>query len=99
LQKFKQVQELPFDPDARRRRVVIVDSRSQTDYLVVIGSAEISYSQPFAILDREHDLTFLGYVTLVDSLRPSTKQTIETVERMGDSIKILTGDSKEAVGC
>ena len=127
---FKQVQELPFDPEARRRRVVIEDGLSRKHYLVVIGAAEtlldlaacpkkehyleeiasdgkqglrhlalayreMPYTEHVTILDYEHDLTFLGFVTLFDPLRPSTKQTIEMAERLGVSIKILTGDSKE----
>lgn len=127
---FKQVQELPFDPEARRRRVVIEDGLSRKHYLVVIGATEtlldlaacpkkehyleeiasdgkqglrhlalayreMPYTEHVTILDYEHDLTFLGFVTLFDPLRPSTKQTIEMAERLGVSIKILTGDSKE----
>jgi Mg2+-importing ATPase len=130
---FKQIQELPFDPDARRRRVVIENSLTQKHYLVVVGSAEtlldiadcpekerylaeivndgkqglrhlaiacreVSYADHFDILEHEHNLKFLGFVTLVDPLRPSTKHTIELAERMGVAIKILTGDSKEVAG-
>ncbi len=37
---YKQLKDLPFDPEARRRRVVIEDTTTHTCYLVVIGSAE-----------------------------------------------------------
>ena len=127
---FKQVQDLPFDPEARRRRVIVEDTKAHTCYLVVIGSAEtlldlaqcpkktqylaeiaedgkqglrhlaLAYRElPSAehvdICASEHDLTFLGFVALVDPLRPSTKPTIELAESLGVAIKILTGDSKE----
>jgi P-type Mg2+ transporter len=130
---FKQLQELPFDPDARRRRVVIENSLTNKHYLAVIGSAEtllniaicpekeqylaevvndgkqglrhlaiayreVTYTDHFDILEHENNLTFLGFVTLVDPLRPSTKHTIELAEQMGVAIKILTGDSKEVAG-
>jgi Mg2+-importing ATPase len=127
---FKQCQELPFDPEARRRRVVIENSLTKNRYLVVIGAAEtlldiaecpnkehylndivkegkqglrhlaIAYHEVpctghLDILEYESTLTFLGYVTLIDPLRPSTKPTIEMAQRLGVAIKILTGDSKE----
>ena len=37
---FRQVQAWPFDPEARRRRMVIEDTRTHTFYLVVIGAVE-----------------------------------------------------------
>ena len=37
---FRQVQALPFDPEARRRRMVIEDTRTNIRYLVVIGAVE-----------------------------------------------------------
>jgi Mg2+-importing ATPase len=37
---FRQCQSLPFDPEARRRRVVIEDTSTNTFYLVVIGAVE-----------------------------------------------------------
>lgn len=127
---FRQRQELPFDPEARRRRVLIEDSLSRKYYLVVIGSAEplleladcqkkeryledivnagkqglrhlaLAYREipstgHFNLLEQEHHLTFLGFATLFDPLRPSTKPTLEMAWQLGISIKILTGDSKE----
>ena len=56
---------------------------------------EISYSRDFDILKNEHTLTFLGYVSLDDPLRPTAKNTISHAEKMGIKVKILTGDSKE----
>ncbi len=35
------VKELPFDPAARRRRIILKDSKSHAYYLVVIGSPEV----------------------------------------------------------
>jgi P-type Mg2+ transporter len=37
---FHTLKEVPFDPSARRRRVIVEDTRTQQQYLVVIGSAE-----------------------------------------------------------
>jgi magnesium-transporting ATPase (P-type) len=111
-QVLKQVQVLPFDPEARRRRIVLEDATNHLCYLVVIGSAEtlldlaacpkkaqyqaeiaedgkqglrqlalayreVPFLDHFDILAGGHDLIFLGFVALVDPLRPSTKQAIE----------------------
>ncbi|HXW68309.1 MAG TPA: cation-transporting P-type ATPase, partial [Dissulfurispiraceae bacterium] len=47
--RFRVLKELPFDPEARRRRTVVFDSRTRKHYLVVIGSTgtllEIAKSQ------------------------------------------------------
>ncbi len=37
---FRQCEALPFDPEARRRRMVIENRQTQTRYLVVIGAVE-----------------------------------------------------------
>lgn len=127
---FKRIEELPFDPNARRRRVVF--SEGSKTYLVEIGSVEtlltltkhpktekylsilrtdgsiglrhlgIAYkeihynpSDGFDIIKHEHDLIFAGFVALEDPLRPSAKHTITLAEKLGVSIKILSGDSRE----
>jgi len=129
---FRQVQAWPFDPESRRRRMVIEESRTNTCYLVVIGAVEtllelsdcqsqqkeqyatevtsdgkqglrdiaLAYRElpstaPITIQDYEQHLTFLGFATLVDPLRPTTKQTIARAESLGVAIKILSGDSRE----
>jgi Mg2+-importing ATPase len=38
--RFKILRELPFDPDARRRRTVVFDGQTKKHYLVVIGSTQ-----------------------------------------------------------
>ena len=129
---FRQAQTWPFDPESRRRRMVIEESRTNTCYLVVIGAVEtllelsdcqsqqkeqyatevtsdgkqglrdiaLAYRElpstaPITIQDYEQHLTFLGFATLVDPLRPTTKQTIARAESLGVAIKILSGDSRE----
>lgn len=129
---LRQCQALPFDPEARRRRMVIEDTQTNTCYLVIIGAVEtllelsncqsqqkaqyladaesdgkqglrdlaLAYrelptTEHIDILEYEQHLTFLGFVTLVDPLRPTAKQTIEQAENLGVVVKILTGDSKE----
>ncbi|HUC87574.1 MAG TPA: cation-transporting P-type ATPase, partial [Candidatus Binatia bacterium] len=130
VQSYKRLEELPFDPDSRRRRVVYSDGHKT--YLVEIGSVEtlldltkeshreeyikelktggsqglrhlaIAYkeikyttSDKFDILKHEDGLKFVGLVALEDPLRPSAKSTINLAERLGVTIKILSGDSRE----
>jgi Mg2+-importing ATPase len=118
--------ELPFDPAARRHRVVV--SNGHKTYLVSIGSVDtlltlsstrhkraylkqieadeanglrhlglaykqINYTKKYDLLANERDLTFLGFVSLEDPLRPTTKHTIGLAEQLGVTIKILSGDS------
>jgi len=40
VKEWKQIKELPFDPEARRRRIIIEDSKRKKCYLVAIGSVE-----------------------------------------------------------
>src|SRR6266568_2552628 len=129
---YRQVQDLPFDPERRRKCSVIEDTRTHSRYLVVLGAVEtllaLSDCQgqqkeqylaevtndgkqglrdlPMAyrelpnsghvdIPEYEQHLTFLGFVTLADPLRPTAKRTIEQAESLGVAVKILSGDSKE----
>jgi Mg2+-importing ATPase len=48
---WQQLATLPFDPDARRRRVVVHDPRQSRSYLVVIGALEALL--PLAKTDRQ----------------------------------------------
>jgi len=63
---------------------------------LAMGYKEVSSRE--AILEQNTSLHFLGFVKLVDPLRPTTKQTIEQAEKLGIAIKILTGDTKEVAG-
>jgi len=127
---YKRLEELPFDPQARRRRVVFEDKNKA--YLVEIGSVEtileltnhpkkkeylqdikedgklglrhlgIAYKEvlytnedDFDILKHEKDLSFVGFVALEDPLRASAKHTIALANKLGVSIKVLSGDSRE----
>lgn len=124
----KRLEELPFDPAARRRRVVYRDG--DKDYLVEVGSVEtllkitshehsekylktikkdgqqglrhlaiaykeIKYVDNFDILDHEDGLKFVGFISLEDPLRSTAKHTIKLANKLGVTIKILSGDSRE----
>jgi Mg2+-importing ATPase len=138
---FAIVSDIPFDPAARRRHVVVREPETGRTYLVVIGSAETlleiarcqgepanaqdMYREQVAtegaeglrhlalayreldpahvttagsMVDQEQSLTFLGFVTLVDPVRASVPRTLETAQRLGVAVKILTGDSEEVAG-
>ena len=133
-QHFSIMKELPFDPEDKRRRVILHDTVQNKYYLIVLGAPEIllhtiatsphkdqylktiseegaiglhhisiaykqiSYTPEYDMLSNEHDLQFLGYVSLNDPLRPSAKLTIDHARKLGIHIKILTGDSKEVAG-
>ena len=62
---------------------------------IALAYRELPTSGTIDIPQEEQHLTFLGFVTLVDPLRPTAKQTIEQAESLGVAIKILSGDSRE----
>jgi Mg2+-importing ATPase len=48
--------------------------------------------------DDEKNLTFLGYFSFRDPLKPTAKESIQLAEKLGVDVKIVTGDSKEVSG-
>ena len=62
---------------------------------LALAYRELPTSGPIDISEYEQHLTFLGFVTLTDPLRPTAKQTIERAESLGVAVKILSGDSRE----
>jgi Mg2+-importing ATPase len=127
---YVRLADAPFDPAARRRRVVFSDSKKS--YLVEIGSVEtllsltkeektkqyldiikadgkiglrhlgIAYrevtyttNEDFDILKHEDNLEFVGFVSLEDPLRPTAQRTVRLAEKLGVTVKILSGDSRE----
>ena len=78
----------------RYRDTVAAEGRQGLRHLA-IAYRELAPSDAADIGAQERDLSFLGFVTLADPLRPSTLHTIETARKLGVGIKILTGDSRE----
>lgn len=49
-------------------------------------------------IDDEKRLSFLGYFVFEDSLKSSTEEAVRLAKKLGVTIKIITGDSKEVAG-
>jgi len=48
--------------------------------------------------EDEKNLTFLGYFSFSDPLKPTAKKSIQLAEKLGINVKIITGDSGEVAG-
>jgi P-type Mg2+ transporter len=55
---------------------------------LALAYRELPTSGQIDIPQYEQQLAFLGFVTLADPLRPTTKQTIERAESLGVAVKI-----------
>jgi P-type Mg2+ transporter len=58
----------------------------------------VAYRHPGAdrLIGRDHetDMTFLGFLTLYDPLKPGITDAIEHLGKLGVSLKIITGDNR-----
>lgn len=82
-------------PSAEQYRAEIAAEGQQGLRHLAIAYKVLTLTEMPDIRAQEKDLTFLGFVTLADPLRASTSHAIDTAQRLGVAIKILTGDSKE----
>jgi len=82
-------------PQKERYRAEVTSDGEQGLRDLALAYRELPTSGPIDIPEYEQHLTFLGFVTLADPLRPTAKQTIERAKALGVAVKILTGDSKE----
>ena len=48
-----------------------------------------------ALIEKDHEtgMTFLGFITLFDPLKPDIIETIDKLKKMGISLKVITGDN------
>ena len=64
--------------------------------ILAVGYKELNkdtYSE-----EDEKGLTFLGYFSFIDPLKPTAKKSILLAKQLGVEVKIVTGDSKEVAG-
>lgn len=48
--------------------------------------------------EDDHDLTFMGFVSLINPIKKGVEKTISLAHKLGVTIKMITGDSKEVAG-
>lgn len=51
-------------------------------------------SQPDIAKEDEKGMTFLGFLALFDPIKPGTVDTIQTLHKLGISMKLITGDNR-----
>lgn len=49
-------------------------------------------------LDEENECKFLGLISFIDTIKPSSYRVVKKANKLGVKIKILTGDSAEVAG-
>lgn len=66
--------------------------------VLAIARKKVVFSKNKDIKDYEKDLEFLGVISFVDPIKPTTSSAIKQAEELGVKIKIITGDSREVSG-
>jgi len=64
----------------------------------ILAVAHKEFNKKDYAKDDEKNLTFLGYFSFRDPLKPTAKKSIQLAEKLGVEVKIVTGDSKEVSG-
>lgn len=59
--------------------------------VIGLGLKEVEEKDDYSETD-EHDLTFVGLLCFIHSLKPTAKQSINELKELGEEVKILTGD-------
>lgn len=67
---------------------------SKNGYRTLGVSYRILDNEDLIEKDHETDMTFLGFITLYDPLKPNIVETIENLKKLGIALKIITGDNK-----
>ena len=62
-------------------------------YRVISVAAKEVEKKPDYSKDEENDLTFLGFLSFKDPLKPTAKESLDQFRKLGVEVKILTGDN------
>ncbi len=89
--------ELTHDTNkAKYLKIIAEDGKIGLRHLgIAYKKVKFTSADEFDIVKHETDMVFAGFVALEDPLRPTAKHTITLAEKLGITIKILSGDSRE----
>ncbi len=79
--------------------LIIADLKAEFDYLneegfrvLALGYKDVENKKDVYAKDDEANLILKGYLAFYDPPKPTVKRTIETLNRLGVEVKVLTGD-------
>jgi len=84
--------------DDTMRRTVLNTSKKMNEeglrvLLVAIREFDCTHPLTYSV-DDEQQLTLTGFIGFLDPAKPSSKPAIETLQKLGVNIKVLTGDNE-----
>jgi Mg2+-importing ATPase len=62
--------------------------------VIAVGFKEITKKKYYSQQD-ESDIIFVGFITFIDPIKPTARETLSLTRKYGVDIKIITGDSAE----
>ncbi|KFF17500.1 magnesium ABC transporter ATPase [Chryseobacterium piperi] len=87
---------VPMD-DAMRKIVLKTSKKMNEEGLrvILVAIREFDASHPLTYtLESEKDLTLTGFIGFLDPAKPSAKPAIESLQKLGVNVKVLTGDNE-----
>ncbi|MDR3574803.1 MAG: magnesium-translocating P-type ATPase [Anaerolineaceae bacterium] len=87
-------QVAPLDESCKQQIDAIYQDRSAKGFRILGVAYKLVDHQPTYSREDEHDLIFEGFLLFFDPPKADVKSTIEDLEKMGVSLKIITGDNK-----
>jgi len=69
------------------------DLSGQGFRVLAVAQKEVGVKQDYKF-DDEHSLTLVGFLTFIDKPKKTAKTALQTLNRLGIAIKILTGDNQ-----
>lgn len=84
-------------PDKTRVEEWIHDEGAKGRRIIALASRELSKLSS-SLLDDEHDLVFVGLLSFVDPIKKSAYDAIAQAQKLGVSIKVISGDAPEVCG-
>ena len=87
-------QVAPLDDSCRKQIEAIYEDRSAKGFRILgIAYKQVDHQQAYT-RDDEKQMIFEGFLLFFDPPKKDVKNTIDDLQKMGVSLKIITGDNK-----
>ena len=89
--------DLVVPMDAAMRKIVLETSRKMNEEglrVLLVAIKEFDDRALTYSVDDEKDMILTGFIGFLDPAKPSAKTSIEALQKLGVSVKVLTGDNE-----